>query len=112
MKRVMILSATILAFSAVPALAESGEHQGPKGGMFTKHDTNGDGVISEDEFLDHAKERFGNIDADGDGTVSKEEAKAGHEKKRAEMKERMKERREARQEKREERQENRAADSE
>ena len=110
MKKVMILSAAILAISVFPAMAESdvegGKHA--KGAMFEKHDTNGDGTISKDEFLSHAEERFSNIDTDGDGSVSKEEAKAGHEKKRAEMKERMKERKE----KREERRENRAADSE
>ena len=95
MKKIFLTSAAILAISVAPAMAEGhseGDH-GSKGGVFNKHDTNGDGVISKDEFLNHAEERFGNIDTDGDGTVSKEEAKAGHEKKRAEIKERSEDRR-------------------
>lgn len=95
MKKLMILSAAVVMFGAGPALAD---HHGGKSKMFEKHDTNGDGVISKSEFLSHAEERFSNIDTDGSGDVSKEEAKAGHAKKRAEMKERMKERKEKREE--------------
>ena len=76
MKKLMMLSAAVLAFSSVPALADHHGEGGKKGEMFSKHDTNGDGVISEDEFLKHAAERFSNIDADGDGRVSKEESQS------------------------------------
>ena len=105
MKKLLFLSAAILALGATPVLAD--DHGGPKGKgkMFEKHDVDGDGTISKEEFLNHAEERFSNIDTDGDGVVSKEEAKAGHEKKRAEIKERMQERKEKREERREERQE-------
>ncbi len=96
MKKLMMLSAAILVFSSAPAMAESGESD-DKAGMFSKHDTDGDGTISKDEFLNHAEERFSKIDSDGDGAVSKEEAKAGHQMRRSEMKERMRERRENRQ---------------
>jgi len=106
MKKILFLSAAILALGITPALADNhGGKKGGKGKMFEKHDVDGDGTISKEEFLSHAEERFSNIDADGDGVVSKEEAKAGHEKKRSEMKERMKDRKEKRKERREERQE-------
>lgn len=92
MKKLLILSAAVMAFGATPALADHHGEGGKGGKKFEKHDTDGDGAISKDEFLNHAAERFSNMDADGDGVVSKEEAKAGHEKKRAEMKARKEER--------------------
>lgn len=103
MKKLLTLTAAVLAFSAAPALADNHgkDAKGPKGGMFEQHDTNGDGVVSQDEFLDHAKARFGEMDTDGDGKISREEAQAH----RTEMKEKWKERREERMEKREERKE-------
>jgi len=91
MKKVMILSAAFLAFTAMPVLADGHGGKGHKGAkMFEKHDTNSDGTISKDEFLAHATERFENMDADGDGRVSKEEAKAAGDAKRAKMKDKMK----------------------
>lgn len=87
MKKLMILSAAILAISSAPVLADN-HGEGKKGGMFEKHDTNGDGVISKAEFLSHAEERFSKMDADGNGEVTKEEGKAAHKDKRDKMKER------------------------
>lgn len=92
MKKLLMLSAAVLAFQAAPALAERGESH--KGKMFESKDTNGDGTISESEFLAHAKEKFSKMDKDGDGSISKEEAKENWEGKRAEMKEKRKEWRE------------------
>jgi len=92
MKKLLMLSAVILAVGATPALADRNDDKGDKGKMFEKHDTNSDGVISKGEFLDHATKRFSDMDADGNGEVSKEEARAGHEKRRAEMKKRKAER--------------------
>ncbi len=57
--------------------------------MFEKHDTNGDGVISKSEFLDHAEKRFKKMDKDGSGDITKEEAKEA----RQAMKDKMKEHR-------------------
>ena len=58
-----------------------------KGGhMFEKFDTNKDGVITQEEFLDQAKERFSTMDANGDGKVTKDEAQAAHEKMREKFK--------------------------
>ena len=54
--------------------------------VFKRRDTNGDGSISEDEFLAAAKEdkqkeqmkkRFGKIDTNSDGKLSLDEFKAG-----------------------------------
>jgi Ca2+-binding EF-hand superfamily protein len=54
--------------------------------VFKRRDANGDGSISEDEFLAAAKEdtqkemmkkRFGKIDTNGDGKLSLDEFKAG-----------------------------------
>lgn len=94
MKKLLMLSAVLLTASAVPAFADSHGGKHHKGKMFEKHDTNGDGVISKDEFLGHAQERFSKMDADGNGEVSKEEAKAAHEKMREKFQERREERKE------------------
>ncbi|MGH1397788.1 MAG: hypothetical protein ACRBCT_01080 [Alphaproteobacteria bacterium] len=103
MKKIITLSVCAFALGfALPAMAEEGVPPEGKGGPFAKHDTNGDGVISKSEFLSHAEERFGEMDADGSGEVTKEEAKAAHEAKREKMKEmrgKFKERREGRGEK-------------
>lgn len=88
MKKILMLGAAVLMMQAVPALAESAPADGPhKGRMFEKHDTNADGVITEEEFLVKAKERFAMMDADSDGKITMEEGKAAHEKMRAKMKE-------------------------
>lgn len=88
MKKLLALSAVALAFTVTPALAEEHGDKGDKGKMFEKHDTNSDGVISKDEFLYHAEKRFVEMDADGNGEVSKDEAKAAHDAMREKMKER------------------------
>jgi Ca2+-binding EF-hand superfamily protein len=91
MKKILMLSAAVLVFQAVPALAEGPhdkENRGAK--MFEKQDANGDGVISEDEFLARAREHFATMDANKDGKVTKEESEAAF----AKMREKMKEHRE------------------
>lgn len=92
MKKILMLMAAGFILQATPVLAEShhgegGKNKDHKSKMFEKHDTNGDGAISEDEFLAHAKEKFTKMDANGDGSISKEEGKAAHEAKREKMKE-------------------------
>ena len=43
--------------------------------MFEKKDSNSDGVISKAEFVAHAEKKFAKMDADGNGSLTKEEAK-------------------------------------
>lgn len=109
MKKLLILTAAVLVFQTTPVLAESyeGGDKPHKGKMFEKKDTNGDGVISESEFLDHAKARFDEMDKNGDGSISQDEAKVMHEAKR----EKMKEKRDQWKEKRQERRQDRAQDA-
>ena len=91
MKKLLTLGVIALAMSATPALADH-HGEGKKGGMSEKHDTNGDGTVTEAEFVAHAteraKEHFAKMDTDGNGEISKEEAAAGKEKMREKMKER------------------------
>lgn len=92
MKKFLMLLAAILVFQATPVLADHHENSDKKGKMFEKHDTNGDGVISEAEFLEHSKARFTKMDKNGDGSISKEEGKEARKDKRAKMKEKRDER--------------------
>lgn len=104
MKKILLLTAAGLIFQVTPVLADHHGDGPKKDKMFEMHDTNGDGVISEAEFLAHAKEKFAEKDTNKDGSISKEEARAAHEKmreKRKEMKEKWKEKyKEKRKEKR------------
>ena len=99
MRKLMVLSAGVLALSMSPALADGhGNHDGERASKAMKHDTNGDGVISKGEFMDHAQkraeERFEKMDADGDGSITRGEAKAGRKAMHEERKEKMSERKE------------------
>jgi len=92
MKKLILLTA-VSAF-AIGNAAFAGHHEdGEKGKhhkgnwMFEKNDTNKDGVISKDEFIANATERFSKMDTDDDGNITKEEAK----KHKGEMKEKHKE---------------------
>ena len=93
-RKILLFSATILAVSAMPVLADGHGEDARRG--LGHHDTNGDGTITKDEFLAHAEKRFAKMDANGDGTITRGEAKEAREK----MREKRKERREKRREKR------------
>ena len=41
--------------------------------MFEKKDSNSDGVISKAEFVTHSEKKFAKMDADGNGSLTKEE---------------------------------------
>lgn len=88
MKKILMMTATILVFQATPVLAEDHEGEGPKGTVFEKQDLDGDGKLSEEEFLAGSRERFKNMDQDGDGYVTLEEGRALREKMREQRKER------------------------
>lgn len=73
MKKLLLASAAfgLLSFAA-PAFADS---HGGKGKKFEQMDTNGDGSVSESEFLANAKAKFQKLDSDGDGLLTKAEGK-------------------------------------
>lgn len=100
MKKILMLSAAAMML-APAAFAEDApqkssapstppEHVG--GDMLQKIDTDGDGSLSQKEFLSFHEARFKEMDTDGDGKVTKAESEA----KRAEWKEKMKKMREQR----------------
>lgn len=97
MKKLAILCAAAAVLAAPVAMADShksgdkGAHH--KGGMFEKHDTNSDGMISKSEFMAAHEAKFVKMDVNGDGNISKDEAKSAHKKKRQKMKEKMKDKR-------------------
>lgn len=96
MKKLLILTAALLTLQALPALAEdkAPAEGAPKQGdhpMFAEQDLNKDGTVSEEEFLNFGKKKFGEIDADHNGQITKEEAKKHHEARREKWKERRKE---------------------
>lgn len=101
MKKLMMLTAALLALQALPALAQEdappppakeggpmGKHHGEPGKFFEKMDADKDGSVTEAEFLDRHKKKFAEIDADKNGKVTKEELEARH----AEMKKKYGER--------------------
>lgn len=96
MKNIFALMAGLCAFAALPAFAD---HHGDMHGkmMDGKHpfgleklDANGDGSVSKDEFMAAHEEKFTEMDTNGDGVISKEELEA----RRAQWKEKMEERHE------------------
>lgn len=65
--------AGVFSFSAVPVQADH-HGEGKKGGkMFEKVDTNGDGVVSKEEFMSAHEKMFAKMDKNDDGSLSKEE---------------------------------------
>lgn len=102
MKKLLIMTAALLALQAIPALAQEKGGKSPEGPMFAEQDVNKDGTVSEDEFLNFGKKKFGEIDANSDGQIDKEEAKKHHEARREKWKQKRKEMQEKRGEKVEE----------
>ena len=97
MKKLMMLSAAILALQAIPAIAQEAaapvdsgkpahEGKGP-GRYFEKLDTDKDGKISKAESMAAAEKKFTEMDANKDGFVTKEEGKAHHDAMKAKWKE-------------------------
>jgi Ca2+-binding EF-hand superfamily protein len=83
-----------VAMSSATVMAHNHGGGEYKGKMMEKVDTNGDGMISKDEFLARHEEMFDKMDTDGNGSLTPEEMKEA----RGEMREKMKERMEKRKE--------------
>lgn len=82
-RRFLTVAATCAALvSATAAHAQTPAANGAQRGqrlqqleseMFKRMDTNGDGVISKQEFMEQAEKRFKRLDANGDGQITREE---------------------------------------
>ncbi len=72
-------------FAAAPVLAKGPGNGGGRGAMmFERHDTDGDGKITYEEFQAGHDERFKQMDLDGDGAITQDEAQQAMQKMRAE----------------------------
>lgn len=84
MKKLLLTTAVTLSLAGFAASAIADDHgregKGPKGPhhgkMFDKMDANGDGTVTKEEARDFHEGRFDKMDANGDGKVTKDEAKA------------------------------------
>lgn len=94
MKKYMLMTAAAaFMLSGAPALADhhgkmekmDDKHKAGAHGMMMKADANGDGTISKDEFMKFHETKFQSLDKDGDGNVTKEEMTSYHEEKREKM---------------------------
>lgn len=77
----LAVAAAALSFSALAQGPEAGKPEfrdGRGGGMLQRLDTDGDGLLSLQEFQAPNDARFASLDADGDGSISAEEFKARH----------------------------------
>ena len=89
MKAIATLAALGIAAAALVAVAapEGREYRGAGMERLKQADTNGDGMISRDEAkaLPKLLEHFSEIDTNGDGFLTQDEMRAFHEKRREEM---------------------------
>ena len=91
MKRFWTAFAAFAAAIAFAATASAGHHEaGEKkkdghGRYFKMRDANGDGSISKDEWMAASEARFGKVDENGDGAVSPEEMRAAHKRRHEKM---------------------------
>lgn len=87
MSAALLALLTVIASPAAFADHHKGEgKQKEKGKYHMKADTNGDGIMSFDEFITMKKERFAEMDADGDGNLTREEMRNAHKKYRKKYK--------------------------
>lgn len=81
--KTMIIGIVAMFGFTVALHAQKGERKGGDGQLFAKLDTNGDGMVSEQEWLNgpaknikregQADTRFAKLDADGNGSLDKNE---------------------------------------
>ena len=91
MKRLVLACASIVLLTSSPALSfdwglkkTPDEKEKRAAERFKKSDANGDGSLSKEEFLARSEKRFTEIDADHDNKISPKEMKSYRDKKRAE----------------------------
>lgn len=98
------LTATLLSLgmlAAGSAAAKDRAEGPPRGGHFIeRHDVDGDGSVGIDEVTQTVEQHFAKVDANQDGSVTPEEAKAAHQARRAEHKAKGADRKAKREEKR------------
>ena len=80
----MTLPHTTMAEEAGPTCKHEKKHK--KGQFFQKMDLNGDGQVTETEFIKAAKLRFSKMDKNGDGVITKDERRLGGQKKEKKLK--------------------------
>lgn len=99
MKTLYLTLSALALLTAAPAFAQGGEDTipvapAPNGtaapadrplDMFQDADTDGDGVLSKQEFLGRAEQHFKEMDMDGDGLVTPDEMRALTQKKQTQM---------------------------
>lgn len=73
-KIAMVAGALLLAWAGTVVACEDGER--PRRGGFKRHDKDGDGVVSREEFPG-PDESFDRLDTNGDGEIDKSEAPKG-----------------------------------
>jgi len=84
--RYKYLPILILALSAVGVSAQTQQGQGDPARGFVQHfDTDHDGRVSKAEFLRPAEEQFKQMDRNGDGYISLDEARIAAEERRQRM---------------------------
>lgn len=101
MKTKNLFNITAIVLSATIAGAAYAEHHGKH--RFSSADTDGDGLISQDEFSVPGSDRFEKMDTDGDGVVTLEEINNRMAEQAAERQAKMADRREKMQAKMQER---------
>ena len=75
----LVLAGLVFACFTAPALAQDGPPPPPRGGggmgmgAMMRADTNGDGVITREEMLAQAGERFDRMDLNHDGKLTRDE---------------------------------------
>lgn len=68
-----------------------GRHGKFMGKMLERMDTDGDGAVSEAEFVEAHRERFARMDGNGDGQLERDEVRAHHKAMREQWRERRQE---------------------
>jgi Ca2+-binding EF-hand superfamily protein len=89
MKKFLILAASAALitgsayFASAEEVAKTEGQQPKKGGMMGEMDANGDGKVSKDEFVADAAKKYSEIDSNKDNNITHEEMQAHHKAKKA-----------------------------